>query len=82
MTYARPGDTVHISEMFRLVRGTGHIDVLDVFHREQVALRIHDGAFSAMNLTARHPGTGAAVHRGVHGADPRRRRRPPARPLA
>ncbi|MFV5998410.1 recombinase family protein [Streptomyces sp. NPDC056231] len=59
LTYARPGDTVHISEMFRLVRGTGHIlDVLDVLHRDQVALRIHDGAFSAMNLTARHPRTG------------------------
>jgi hypothetical protein len=38
--------------MFRLVRGTGHIlDVLDVLHRDQVALRIHDGAFSAMDLT-------------------------------
>ncbi|MFF7594557.1 hypothetical protein ACFZDJ_12105 [Streptomyces sp. NPDC007896] len=49
LTYARPGDTVHISEMFRLVRGTGHIlDVLDVLHGDQVALRIHDGAFSAM----------------------------------
>ncbi|MFE4869886.1 recombinase family protein [Streptomyces sp. NPDC056682] len=24
-TYARPGGTVHVSEMFRLVRGTGHI---------------------------------------------------------
>jgi DNA invertase Pin-like site-specific DNA recombinase len=48
LTYARPGDTVHISEMFRLVRGTGHIpDVLDVLHRDQVALRVHDGAFSA-----------------------------------
>lgn len=48
LTYARPGDTVHISEMFLLVRGTGHIlDVLDVLHRDQVALRIHDGAFSA-----------------------------------
>ncbi|MFF0107308.1 recombinase family protein [Streptomyces hirsutus] len=59
LTYARPGDTVHISEMFRLVRGTGHIlDVLDVLHRDQVALRIHDGAFSAMDLTARHPRTG------------------------
>ncbi|GAA2970274.1 recombinase family protein [Streptomyces enissocaesilis] len=59
MAYARPGDTVHISEMFRLVRGTGHIlDVLDVLHRDQVALRIHDGAFSAMDLTARHPRTG------------------------
>lgn len=59
LTYARPGDTVHISEMFRLVRGTGHIlDVLDVLHRDQVALRIHDGAFSAMDLTARHPHTG------------------------
>ena len=45
--------------MFRLVRGTGHIlDVLGVFHRDQVALRIHDGAFSAMDLTARHPRTG------------------------
>jgi hypothetical protein len=42
--------------MFRLVRGTGHI--LDVLHRDQVALRIHDGAFSAMDLTARHPRTG------------------------
>ncbi|MEV0375547.1 recombinase family protein [Streptomyces sp. NPDC050636] len=30
LTYARPGDTVHISEMFRLVRGTQHIlDVLE-----------------------------------------------------
>ncbi|MGW8333496.1 recombinase family protein [Streptomyces sp. NPDC055897] len=59
LTYARPGDTVHISEMFRLVRGNQHIlDVLDVFHRERLALRIHDGAFSAMDLTARHPRTG------------------------
>ncbi|MGW7579463.1 recombinase family protein [Streptomyces sp. NPDC054765] len=59
LDYARPGGTVHISEMFRLVRGTGHIlDVLDVLHRDQVALRIHDGAFSAMDLTARHPRTG------------------------
>ncbi|MCX4734429.1 recombinase family protein [Streptomyces sp. NBC_01363] len=59
LTYARPGDTVHISEMFRLLHGTGHIlDVLDVLHRDQVALRIHDGAFSAMDLTARHPRTG------------------------
>ncbi|KQX30802.1 hypothetical protein ASD97_13265 [Streptomyces sp. Root63] len=45
--------------MFRLVRGTGHIlHVLDVLHREQVALRIHDGAFSAMDLTAYHPRSG------------------------
>ncbi|MEV0301104.1 recombinase family protein [Streptomyces prasinus] len=59
LTYARPGDTVHISEMFRRVRGTGHIlDVLDVLHRDRLALRIHDGAFSAMDLTARHPRTG------------------------
>jgi transposase-like protein len=37
----------------RLVRGTGHIlDVLDVFHRDCLALRIHDGAFSAMRLRA------------------------------
>ncbi|MEE4589618.1 MULTISPECIES: recombinase family protein [Streptomyces violaceusniger group] len=59
LTYARPGDTVHISEMFRLVRATGHIlDVLDVLHRDQVTPRIHDGAFSAVDLTARHPRTG------------------------
>ncbi|MEU6379214.1 recombinase family protein [Streptomyces sp. NPDC046909] len=59
LEYARPGDTVHISEMFRLVRGTGHIlDVLDVLHRERLALRIHDGAFSGMDLTARHHRTG------------------------
>jgi DNA invertase Pin-like site-specific DNA recombinase len=59
LTYARPGDTVQISEMFRLVRGTAHIlDVLDVLHRDRLALRIHDGAFSAMDLTARHPRTG------------------------
>lgn len=59
LTYARPGDTVHISEMFRLVRGTQHIlDVLDILHRDRLALRIHDGAFSAMDLTARHPRTG------------------------
>lgn len=45
--------------MFRLVRGTGHIlDVLDVLHRDRLSLRIHDGAFSAMDLTARHPRTG------------------------
>lgn len=58
LTYARPGDTVHISEMFRLVRGNQHIlDVLDVLHLDRLALRIHDGAFSAMDLTARHPRT-------------------------
>lgn len=44
--YARPGDTVHISEMSRLVRGTAHtLDVLDDLHRGRFALRIHDGAF-------------------------------------
>jgi DNA invertase Pin-like site-specific DNA recombinase len=48
LTYARPGDTVHISEVFRLVRGNQHIlDLLEVLHRDQLALRIHDGAFSA-----------------------------------
>jgi hypothetical protein len=45
--------------MFRLVRGNQHIlDVLDVLHRDRLGLRIHDGAFSAMDLTARHPRTG------------------------
>ncbi|MFI5809076.1 recombinase family protein [Streptomyces sp. NPDC051561] len=59
LTYARPSDTVHISEMFRLVRGTQHIlDVLERLHRDRLALRIHDGAFSSMDLTARHPRTG------------------------
>ncbi|MEE1842812.1 hypothetical protein [Streptomyces sp. JV190] len=47
---------MHISEMFRLVRGNQHIlDVLDVLHRDRLALRIHDGAFSAMDPTARPP---------------------------
>jgi DNA invertase Pin-like site-specific DNA recombinase len=45
--------------MFRLVRGNQHIlDVLDVLHRDRLALRIHDGAFSGMDLTARHLRTG------------------------
>lgn len=53
-TDAWPGDAVHISEMFRLVRGTQHIlDGLDVLHQGRLAMRIRDGAFSAMNLTAR-----------------------------
>ncbi|WP_406144624.1 PH domain-containing protein [Streptomyces sp. NBC_01012] len=39
--------------------GNQHIlDVLDVLHRDHLALRIHEGAFSAMGLTARHPRTG------------------------
>ncbi len=58
LTYARPGDTVNISEMFRLVRGTQHIlDVLDVLHRDRLALRITT-ARSPPDLTARHPRTG------------------------
>ncbi|MFD3916231.1 recombinase family protein [Streptomyces sp. NPDC058603] len=65
LAYARPGYTVHISEMFRLVRGTGHIlDVLDVLHHYWVRLRIHDGAFSVMGLTARHPRTGELLSTG------------------
>ncbi|MBO3680314.1 hypothetical protein [Streptomyces sp. NEAU-YJ-81] len=28
-----------------------------VLHRDRLDLRIHDGAFSSMNLTARHPRT-------------------------
>jgi len=28
------------------------------FHRDRLALRIHDRAFSAKDLTARHPRTG------------------------
>ncbi|WSX95838.1 hypothetical protein OG590_00605 [Streptomyces goshikiensis] len=35
-------------------RGTRHIlDVLDVLHRDRLALRINDGEFSAMDLTGR-----------------------------
>lgn len=45
--YARPGDTFHISEMFRLVRGTGHIlDVLDVLRTDRLA---------CVSTTARSP---------------------------
>lgn len=41
------------------MRGTQHIlGVLDVLHRDRLGLRIHDGAFSAMDLTARHPRAG------------------------
>ncbi|MFD8863458.1 recombinase family protein [Streptomyces sp. NPDC059590] len=41
LTYARPGDTVHISEMFRLVRGTGHIlDVLNIVGAENLIHRL------------------------------------------
>ncbi|WP_308346595.1 recombinase family protein [Streptomyces sp. ISL-66] len=59
LTYARPGDAVHISETFRLSSGTGHVlDVLDVLHRDRLVLRIHDGAFCAMDLTTHHPHTG------------------------
>jgi DNA invertase Pin-like site-specific DNA recombinase len=59
LEYAREGDTVHLSEIFRLVRGTRHIlDVLDVLHERRLFLKIHDGAFSSMDLTARHPHTG------------------------
>ncbi|WP_406529373.1 hypothetical protein [Streptomyces sp. I8-5] len=32
--------------------------MLDVLHTDCLALRIHDGAFSAMDLTTRHPRTG------------------------
>ncbi|MGV9348994.1 hypothetical protein ACWDSD_30115 [Streptomyces spiralis] len=32
--------------------------MLDVLHAGRLAVRIHDGAFSAMDLTARHPRTG------------------------
>ncbi|MEV4880074.1 hypothetical protein [Streptomyces cyaneofuscatus] len=50
---------MHISEMFCLVRGNQHIlDILEVLHRDQLTLRIHDCAFSATDLTARPPRTG------------------------
>lgn len=45
LTYARPGDTVHVSEMFRLVRGNQHIlDVLDVLHCDRLAQHHSAGA--------------------------------------
>lgn len=59
LNYARPGDTVHISEMSASSAAPStSSNVLDVLHRDRLALRIHDGAFSAMDLTARHPRTG------------------------
>ncbi|WP_235023617.1 recombinase family protein [Streptomyces sp. WAC05374] len=59
LDYARPGDTVHVSEMFRLVRVNQHsLDVFDVLHRDRLALRIHDGAFSAMDSPPATPRTG------------------------
>ncbi|MEV0927266.1 hypothetical protein AB0I99_19460 [Streptomyces spongiicola] len=36
----------------------GSFCALAHLHRDRLALRIHDGAFSAMDLTARHPRTG------------------------
>jgi hypothetical protein len=42
--------------MLRLFRGTQHL--LDVLHADRLALRIHDGEFSAVDLTARRPRTG------------------------
>ncbi|WP_053801182.1 recombinase family protein [Streptomyces rimosus] len=45
---ARPGDTAHISQMYRLVRGTGHIlDVLDVLHRDLQRELTYDGLRAA-----------------------------------
>ncbi|MFE5539612.1 hypothetical protein ACFQ78_28215 [Streptomyces sp. NPDC056519] len=35
--------------------------MLDLPHRDQVALRTHDGAFCATDLTARHPRTGEVL---------------------
>ncbi|WP_031146615.1 hypothetical protein [Streptomyces erythrochromogenes] len=55
---------MQISEMFHLVRGNQHIlDVLDILHRDRLAPRIHDFAFSARGL--RHPRTGE-LPRGAH----------------
>ncbi|MFP3986252.1 hypothetical protein U9R90_01865 [Streptomyces sp. E11-3] len=39
LAYARPGDTVHISEMFRLVRGTGRIRPPPSAHRRAAVHR-------------------------------------------
>ncbi|WP_232837752.1 hypothetical protein [Streptomyces atratus] len=54
---ARPGGTMHISEMFCLVRGARRIlDVLDVLHQGRLALRNHGGAFA--RTVCRRPGGG------------------------
>ncbi|MEU6537257.1 recombinase family protein [Streptomyces sp. NPDC047000] len=46
---------VHISDMFRLERSTGHLlDMLDVLHRDRLALRIHDGVLQH-GPHCRHP---------------------------
>ncbi|MFE0379323.1 recombinase family protein [Streptomyces inhibens] len=58
LAYARPGDTVHLSEMFRLVRGTQHIlDVLDVLHAGRLASVMP----MACGGPAEHPSPGAPL---------------------
>ncbi|WP_311137407.1 recombinase family protein [Streptomyces sp. I6] len=79
LTYARSGDTVHISEMFRLVRGNQHIPTCST-SCTRAALPAHPRRRVHRHGPHRPPPAHgrAAVHRGVHGADPRRRRRTPA----
>ncbi|MDW4918327.1 hypothetical protein [Streptomyces californicus] len=69
---------MHISEMLCLVRDNHHI--LEVLHRDQLTLRIHDCAFYAMDLTARHPRTGELLSTvKFMGRSSRSRRAPPDR---
>ncbi|MFI1948586.1 recombinase family protein [Streptomyces virginiae] len=54
MSVVNPGDTIHISEMFRLVRSVRDLhDVLELLHSRGALLKIHSGAFSSIDLTAR-----------------------------
>lgn len=60
--------------MFRRVRGNQRIlDVSTSYTPARPALRIHDGAFSTMDLTARHPRTGDCRPRSSSWPKPLRR---------
>ncbi|MFJ2899386.1 hypothetical protein ACIO87_31475 [Streptomyces sp. NPDC087218] len=51
LIHARPGGTVHITGMFRLVRGAGHIlDVLDVLHRAPLGRRGYENRVSTPEI--------------------------------
>lgn len=50
---AKPGDTVHVAEMWRLCRNVAHmIQVCDYLAERKVRLEIHHGAMQGMDLTA------------------------------
>ncbi len=78
LTCARPGDVVHLSEMFRLVRGAQPIlDSLDVLHRDRPALPVHGG--TAGRRGQRRQGRPPSGHHGC--ADRHRSHRMPGGPV-